>query len=77
MSWITLPGGRQVDGYNGLAVPCPRCGDDVIFHIDRTPHGELSPTFSEQPCGCRLTPKQRLGLWDRAEEALERLERGQ
>lgn len=68
--WIILDG-AWTQGYNALTVPCPRCGDDAIFHLGVS-HGEVTATLAERPCGCRLTAKQLLGLWDAGERASER-----
>ena len=68
-------GDRWIDGYHGLRMPCPRCGDDVLFHVFGPPEcAEMFPVLAEQPCQCRLTIKQRLELWDAAEKAVMRME---
>lgn len=63
---------HAIDGYHALTVPCPKCGDDVLFHLDEG-HGACFATEAERPCGCRLGIRHLTELDRRANAAIERL----
>lgn len=67
--------GAWVDGYHALTLPCPRCGDDTLWHLDLDGDGAISPALAERPCGCRLTARQIEALWVLAETTVETMER--